>query len=117
MFVSVIHYQVAALKNPDLSRLGVASGLSNVWLRRYFGSGGKRKLAGHHNGLIGFETALDHVEVALLALARLHGAEIDSVIGFHHENKRPTLANLDGLCRDECGVLERIQDETNPHEF
>jgi hypothetical protein len=86
-------------------------------LGRYFRSRRKRKLAGHYYGLVGFHAALDHGEVAFLPLAGLYRAKIDSVIGFHHENKRPTLANLDGLCRDECGILERVQDETNPHEF
>jgi hypothetical protein len=117
MFVSVIHYQIAAFKNPDLSRLGVTGAWSSVRLGRYLGSWRKRKLAGYHYGLIGFHAALDHGEVAFLSLAGLHRAKIDSVIGFHHENKRPTLANLDGLCRHECGVLERVQDETNAHKF
>ena len=84
---------------------------------RYFRSRRKRKLAGHHDGLIGFHAALNHSEIAFLPLAGLDRAKIDGVIRFHHENKRPTLANLDGLCRDECGVLERVQDETNPHKF
>jgi hypothetical protein len=86
-------------------------------LGRYFGSRRKRKLAGHHHGLVGFNAALDHGEVAFLSLAGLHWAKINSVVGFHHENKRSTLANLDGLRRDKRGVLKRVQDETDAHKF
>src|SRR4029077_5043586 len=97
--------------------LSVARTLSLVWLRRYLRARRKRKLAGHHYGLIGFHAALDHGEVAFLPLARLDRAKIDSVIGLHHENKRPALANLNGLRRDKRGVLKHVQDETDPHKF
>jgi hypothetical protein len=86
-------------------------------LGRYFGSWRKRKLAGYHYGLIGFHAALDHGEVAFLPLARLHRTKIDSVIGFHHENKRPTLANLDSLRRNKRRVLKCVQDETDAYKF
>ena len=86
-------------------------------LGRNLASRCKRKLASDHDGLAGFHTALDHAEIAFLALAGFHRAKIDCVVRFHHENERPTLANLDGLPRDKRGVLEHVQDKTDPHKF
>ena len=78
--------------------------LSDMRLGCYLRPGRKGKLAGDHYSLVRFY-AIDHSEVASLTLAGFHRTEIDSVIGFHHENKRPTLANLDGLCRNKRCVL------------
>src|SRR5262249_30665772 len=54
---------------------------------------------------------------AVLALAGCYRTKIDGVVGFDHEHKRPALANLYGLRRDKCCVLERVQNETDTHKF
>src|SRR5438876_26365 len=105
------------LWSPGLRGLRAAGSLSRVRLRRYFCSRRKRKLAGDNNGLASFYTALDHDEIALLALAWSDRTKIDSVVGFDHKHKRPALANLHGLRRDKHCVLERVQDETDTHKF
>src|SRR5205814_5275069 len=97
--------------------LRVAGIWSNIRLGRYFRSRCKRKLTSHHHGLVGCDAALDYSEVAFLTLAGLHRSKFDSIVGFHHENKRPILANLNGLRRDKRGVLEHVQDETHAHKF
>ena len=86
-------------------------------LGRHLGSRCKSKLAGHHDGLVGFHAAFDHGEIAFLTLAGFHRSKIDCVVRFHYENERPTLANLDGLRRDKRGVLEHVQDKTDAHKF
>src|SRR5437870_13443613 len=58
----------------------VPGALRYVWLWRYFRSRRKRKLAGHHDGLIGFHASLNHSEITSLPLAGLYRAEIVGVI-------------------------------------
>ncbi len=51
-------------------------------------AGRERKLPGHNNGLARLDAAFDHGHVAVLPLARFYRTKIDSVVRFHHKNKR-----------------------------
>ncbi len=46
-----------------------------------------------------FTPLLDNSKIAVLALARRYRSKLDSIIGFHHKNERPTLADLHSLRR------------------
>ena len=86
-------------------------------MRRHFRPWRKRELAGDNNSLAGFHAALNHDKIAVLALTWFHRPKFNSVVRLYHKNKRPTLANLDGLRRHKRGVLERVQNETDKDKF
>src|SRR5437667_11275257 len=111
MFLCVIHPRLRFLES-RLSRLKRARRLSSIRLRRHFRPWRKRELAGDNNSLAGFHAALNHDKIAVLALTWFHRPKFNSVVRLYHKNKRPTLANLDGLRRHKRGVLERVQNET-----
>src|SRR5436190_1529368 len=114
VLLHVIHITLCSLRRQALRVAGI---LRNVRLGCYFRSWRKRKLTSDNNRLANCHTAFDYREIALLALPRLDGAKIDSVVGLHYKNERPTLANLYGLRRHKRRVRQHVQNKTDPHKL
>src|ERR1700737_4877632 len=111
------------LKSPKLQRafsrglLCVRCARRSVWFRLYFCSRRERELASYHYCFARLDATFNHRQIALLALTRPERAKVDGVVRFHHKNKRPALANLDCLRRDQRRIFDQIENKTHPHKF
>src|ERR1700738_2540243 len=88
-----------------------------VRLRFHFCSRRERKLPSDDDCFARFDSIFDDPEIAVLSLTRFDPTKIGRVVPLDHKNERAALTDLHSLRWDESRIFDRVEDETNSHEF
>src|ERR1700738_152808 len=88
-----------------------------VRLRFHSCSRREGKLSSDNDRFVRLHSAFDNGEAAVLSLSRFDRAQIDRVIRLQHKNERTALTDLHSLRWNESRIFDRVEDETNSHEF
>ena len=114
MFVPVIHGQ---LHCAFWGAVLISGRIRCVRLRINFCSRSKRELSGHDDCFVGLNSTFDDHEIAVLPLPGFYRTKIDCVVRLQHKYERSTLANLHCLRWNQPRVFDRVENETDAHEF